>query len=355
MRVISSVLSMQRGIVRRLALATVAGLLGSVLAVWAAEKADVSDLAPQAISVTARSIPFSSREPDRKTFGKLALLGEVVLTSPSEYFGGYSALAVDEKGERFLAISDSGSWLSGRLDYQNGQVSGLADARIGAIPQADGRPLQGSRDRDAEALVPLEPGRLEGRYLIGFEGRHRIEEYAFEQDELHGPVGKRPLPEQLKGMSSNAGLEDLAILRGGPFSGAMVAFAERKLTAEGNHTGALVKDGKSHPLFLKRHEQFDVTDMQSLEDGSLIVLERSFNRETSRLDIRLRRIDAADIKPGAILDGEALLEAGPGLEIDNFEGLAIHRDPSGETVLTLISDDNFNFFQRTLLAQFKLQ
>ena len=262
---------------------------------------------------------------------------------------------MDDKGERFLTISDSGSWLSGRLVYRAGQVSAVSDARVGAIPQADGRPLQASRDRDAESLVALQPGGLEGRYLIGFEGRHRIEEYAFEKDEMRGPVGKRQLPEQLKGMASNAGLEDLAILRGGPFAGAMVAFAERKLTSDGNHTGALVVDGKSHPLFLKRHEQFDITDMQSLDDGSLIVLERSFIRETRRLDIRLRRIDSADVKPGEILEGETLLEAGQGLEIDNFEGLAVHRDASGATVLTLISDDNFNFFQRTLLLQFRLE
>ncbi len=334
--------------------AAAAAVLVSVLAVWAAEKADVGNLSPQTITVSAHPISFSSNAPDERKFGKLTFLGEVILTSPSDYFGGYSGLAVDEKGERFLAISDAGSWLSGRLDYDGRRLSGVSDARIGAIPQADGKPLQRRGDRDAEALEALKPGALEGHYLIAFEGRHRIEEYAFEKDELRGPVASRPLPAQLKGMSGNAGLEDIVLLRGGPFAGAMVAFAESKLTPEGNHTGALVKDGKSLPLYMTRHEEFDITDMQSLDDGSLIVLERSFNSQTRRLDIRLRRIAASEVKPGALLNGEALLEAGLSYEIDNFEGLAVHCDAAGATILTLISDDNFNFFQRTLLVQFKL-
>ena len=37
-----------------------------------------------------------------------------------------------------------------------------------------------------------------------------------------------------------------------------------------------------------------------------------------------------------------------------MEGLGIHRSPQGETVLTLISDDNFSALQRTILLQFTL-
>ena len=38
-----------------------------------------------------------------------------------------------------------------------------------------------------------------------------------------------------------------------------------------------------------------------------------------------------------------------------MEGLAAHTDAKGATVLTLISDDNFNsYLQRTILLQFAL-
>jgi hypothetical protein len=35
-----------------------------------------------------------------------------------------------------------------------------------------------------------------------------------------------------------------------------------------------------------------------------------------------------------------------------MEALAIMRGPTGEILLTLISDNNFNFFQRTVLLRF---
>jgi len=60
------------------------------------------------------------------------------------------------------------------------------------------------------------------------------------------------------------------------------------------------------------------------------------------------------LKPGKLIEGEVLLEANDSLNIDNMEGIAVHRSSAGETILTLISDDNFSPLQRTLLMQFAL-
>ena len=49
-----------------------------------------------------------------------------------------------------------------------------------------------------------------------------------------------------------------------------------------------------------------------------------------------------------------LFDADGSYNIDNMEGVAVHRNGDGATILTLISDDNFSFFQRTLLLQFAL-
>jgi len=70
--------------------------------------------------------------------------------------------------------------------------------------------------------------------------------------------------------------------------------------------------------------------------------------------MRIRRIAMAAIMPGALVDGPVLLEADMRDEIDNMEGISIHRGAGGEIVLTLISDDNFSLLQRTLLLQFAL-
>ncbi len=84
------------------------------------------------------------------------------------------------------------------------------------------------------------------------------------------------------------------------------------------------------------------------------MLERKFSF-SSGFAIRIRRIAGAAIKPGALLDGPALLAADSRYQIDNMEGLAVRTGAGGETLLTLISDDNNSLFQRTLLLQFGLR
>jgi hypothetical protein len=37
-----------------------------------------------------------------------------------------------------------------------------------------------------------------------------------------------------------------------------------------------------------------------------------------------------------------------------MEGIDAHLTPEGDTVLTLVSDDNFSMLQRTLMLQFTL-
>jgi hypothetical protein len=69
--------------------------------------------------------------------------------------------------------------------------------------------------------------------------------------------------------------------------------------------------------------------------------------------MRLRRIAATGIDGGQTVDGEVLMEAGLTYRIDNMEGLDISTDGTGQVFLTLISDDNFMYFQRTLLLEFK--
>ena len=100
-------------------------------------------------------------------------------------------------------------------------------------------------------------------------------------------------------------------------------------------------------------DDFAVTDACFLPDGDLLILERRF-RWTRGIAMRLRRIPAAALLPGHVADGEILLEADGGYDIDNMEGLAVDRAPDGGTILTLISDDNRSWFQRTVLLRFRL-
>ena len=70
--------------------------------------------------------------------------------------------------------------------------------------------------------------------------------------------------------------------------------------------------------------------------------------------LRIRRIPLAEIKADAVLDGRSMIEADLAYQIDNMEGIAVHRNSAGETIVTLVSDDNFSIIQRNLLLQFSV-
>jgi hypothetical protein len=72
--------------------------------------------------------------------------------------------------------------------------------------------------------------------------------------------------------------------------------------------------------------------------------------------MRLRYVPADELKSGKVIEGETLISSDMGYEIDNMESVAVHTAPGGETVVTMLSDNNYNtFLQRNLLLQFTLQ
>jgi hypothetical protein len=64
-------------------------------------------------------------------------------------------------------------------------------------------------------------------------------------------------------------------------------------------------------------------------------------------------IDPRAIAPGAVLVGQEIARLAPPLSLDNMEGLAITEE-AGQTMVWLISDDNFSPLERTLLMKFAL-
>ncbi|MBS0242781.1 MAG: esterase-like activity of phytase family protein [Proteobacteria bacterium] len=217
-----------------------------------------------------------------------------------------------------------------------------------------GKPLDKKRDLDAESIKALDGNLTKGNVLVAFERRHRIGVFPIRNGELQAPVRYLKLPPEALKMKANSGFESVEVLKGGPYQGSIIAFSERFPGPTADHVGWMWVKGEPQRITMVDHHGFEITDAASLPDGTLLVLERRF-RWTEGVKMQLRRIPVADIKPGARLDGEMLLEADMGYQIDNMEGLSVHKGPSGETVLTLISDDNFNhLLQRTLLLQFTL-
>jgi hypothetical protein len=308
---------------------------------------------PVTTKITAIPIDFDRDHPERKEFGKLVFRGGLNLFANSSYFGGYSALAIDPSGASILAISDAGSWLKANLDYDGRRLKGLSNVVLGPLLGTDGKPLLKDEDRDSEGMTLVEGDTRQGTAYVSFERKHRIARYPFTAERFGPPSGTIPLPPGAKAMSANRGIEAITIIRAGRLKGTLVAFSERLPDRSGNLTGWLIGGPTPGKIALRPIGGFDVTDAAALPDGGLVILERRF-RYSEGIQMRVRRVAASELKPGAVIEGEVLLEANDTLNIDNMEAIVAYRRASGETIITLMSDDNFSGLQRTLIMQFAL-
>ena len=333
----------------------VSALFGTATSVVAQRNPDPKSDQVTSISVVARPLDSYQRGPgDTKRFGRLEFRGGLTMTSTDARFGGLSGFIIAPDGRRFLSVSDEGHWLSGEITYAGKAPSGIANARMGPLLALNGRPLTRKRDADAEELALLSGTLSHGVAVVAFERNHRLVRYPIINGGLGRPTALVGLPPQSKRMTSNSGIEAVTVMRGGPFKGAILAFAEDLKDADGHQIGWLLGQGAPKQLAVKEIGGFALTGAAAMDDGSVLLLERRF-RITEGVKMRLRYIAAAELKPGHVIEGETLISSDMSYEIDNMEAVAVHTAPGGETVVTLVSDDNYNkFLQRNLLLQFTL-
>lgn len=282
-------------------------------------------------------------------FGELTFLGGLELGARNENFGSFSGLEFGPDG-RLYAITDRGWWLSARLVEENFVPVGLSDAWMAPMRGPNGAPLAGKERSDAEGLRAT----ADGAFLVSYENIDVVRRFALPLDPDTAPVEVR-MPGFVRGLRRNAGLEALARApASGPLEGAMVAIAERSTDRSGNHRGFVLDGRRAGAFAIGRSAGFDVTDAAFLPDGDLLLLERRFSFN-SGLAVRLSRLRGDLIQPGRTVTGKVIFEGGAGDQIDNLEGLAVRALPDGAALLTLVSDDNHNILQRTLLLQFRLE
>jgi hypothetical protein len=214
---------------------------------------------------------------------------------------------------------------------------------------ADGRPITARGWFDSESLA------LDGSLAyVGLERVNQVLRFDFADGFTRARGEVVPMPPAVRKLPFNKGLEALVVVsKGLPLAGTLIALSERGLDAQGNLIAFLVGGPSPGQFSVRRTESFDISDAAILASGELLILERKFSL-LAGVGIRIRRIPLASITPGALVDGPAIFHADLGQEIDNMEGLDAFVTPEGDTVLTIVSDDNFSLLQRTLLLQFTL-
>ena len=302
------------------------------------------------IDVRATQITsFDNRDPAQTRFGALEFRGGLALTSNDPAFGGISALRMEPDGSHFLALTDNGSWLRARIVYEDGKPTGIADAEMAPMLGSDGKPLAARGWFDTESLAEAE-----GMLYVGIERVEKIVRFNYRRDGLLARGEPIKVPDDFKTFTFNKSLECLAVPPpDSPLAGELIAVTERSLDAQGNHRSYLLKGDHVARFSVKRSDDFDVSDCTILPPADLLLLERSYSR-LRNIRMRIRRIPLGLIKLDTLVDGKVLIVADFAYQIDNMEGIAVHRNAANETIITLVSDDNFSFIQRNLLLQFAL-
>ncbi|WP_411036745.1 esterase-like activity of phytase family protein [Shinella sp. BYT-45] len=286
----------------------------------------------------------------QRIFGKLEFLGGISYASSNSLLGAISAIRFREDQRHFVAVLDTGHWLTGRIERDGeGHLSGLADVKVRSMFDSDGQDENIKFKMDAEGLAIRR-----GEVLVSFEVFHRIDAYPDPGFMEAKPKLHLSFPFDPREMRVNRGMETLAMSpAAGPLGAVPVAITERSLDSDGNVFAAVLEGPRAGPFAVKRSDPWDVTDGAFLPDGDLLILERRF-RLSDGMGMRIRRIDGDTIRPGAVVDGEVLIDADLSQQIDNMEGLDVMVMAEDDIRIIVVSDDNHSILQRNLMLEFRL-
>ena len=281
------------------------------------------------IAIRATPVPLNPDDLAQTRIGDFVYAGGVSLTSDqTSRLHGLSDLVV--KGDRLWSISDEGDAFEARLVLDEaGRLVGVADAKLAGLAGLDGKPLQGKSMADAEGLTILP----NGDRLVSFEREHRIWRYPADG----GPPTVAPAPGG--SIPENDGYEGLTLApEAGPDAYVVGVEGSGWLW-----TCRLSTKACEGPGSVTKTDDFGLAGLTRTPSGDLVVLLRAWDPvRGNRIIVRIQRLDAPPVE---------LTLARP-LTVDNFEGVAVVPAPGGGLRLYLLSDDNFQSSQRTLLMAF---
>ncbi len=282
-----------------------------------------------AIAVAAAPVPLNPADPAQDRIGDFRYAGGLVLSSAdTARFHGLSDLAI-RNGVDLTAVSDEGDLLKARLVLDKGRLVGLEGARISALPGLDGKPLQGKLESDSEGMALLASGDM----LISFEQRHRIWLYPADGS----PPREAPAPDA--SFPANGGMEALGPA---PDLGPDVYLAGGETSGQ-TWTCRLSAGCTAGPVIAKPPE-FGLVALTRLPQGRTAWLLRAWDPvRGNRVTLTIQDAQGAEV---------GRLDLARPLTIDNFEALAAVPAKDGAVRFYLLSDDNFQSSQRTLLLAF---
>ncbi len=291
---------------------------------------------------------------DANRYMKIRILDQLSLSYPNidgQHFSEISDLAYDRKKHHLYMVSDQGIVFT-FLAYFDQKIMDLKPLSAVKLVKKNGKDFKKWR-HDSEGMTLGKNGKL----LISFEGRAKIG--SFGQD---GKMRKRySIPRKLTNpknyRSRNKSLEALALH---PKYGVLTAAEWPLKKHKAKEQTIYAMSGKEWHFKAENAASSAVVGMEVMDDGNLLILERAYSGLSNPVVITLKKVWLHGCKKGRkkvrkkmrMCKSEVLAQfnSGNGWRIDNFEGLT----KVGKNRYAIISDDNDNFYQRTILLYFEV-
>ena len=261
-------------------------------------------------------------------------------------FAELSDVTYHAKTQMLYLLSDKGLLFSFNAHFSD-KIDMLIPIRATKLKNKKGKRLKKWK-RDSEGMT------LDGksRLLISFEGKAKIGWFHKNSENYGKLIRKYTLPKELKKTknyrSKNKSLESLAWH---PKYGLLTATEWPLKKYDKKRQTIYTLSNKKWHFKAEPEGRSGLAAMEVMDDGNVLVLERSYTGLLNPFIVTLKKVyintcqkEMCDTKIIAKMSNHK------GWELDNFEGLA----RVGKNRYVMVSDDNENFFQRTLLIYFEV-
>ena len=261
-------------------------------------------------------------------------------------FAELSDVAYDKSTHLLYFVGDKGSLFSFRATFGD-RIDTIKPITAVKLRNKKGKKLRKWK-RDSEGLTLDGKGHL----VVSFEGKAKIGWFHKNSKKIGSLIYKYKLPKILKRTknyrSKNKSLEALAWHK----KYGILTATEWPLKKDDKKRQTIYAlSGKQWHFKAEPEPNSAVVAMEVMDDGNLLVMERSYTGLLNPMVITLKKVMIRRCPKGLCpTEIVAKMSNHQGWDIDNFEGLA----RVGKNRYVMVSDDNENFFQKTLLLYFEV-
>lgn len=254
-----------------------------------------------------------------------------------------SDLVYDKNSSTLFMLSDKGVLFTFNAKFTNKGFD-LKPLHAYHLKDNNGKILSGNRS-DSEGMALDDKGEL----YISFERITKI--YHFSKKGVM--LDEVKLPKSLQNVELSSDNKSLESLAWSKKYGFITALEYPKRGTERREQTIYSTSGSEWKLKMEDIKRNGISEIELMDDGNLLVLERAFNWFIGKFEVNLVKLDINSCKRGEYCNKELLLKLkiNSFFNMENFEGLT----NLGNGRYLLISDDNNNILALTKLVYFEIK